>query len=98
MNIVKRIFGAIWILLAPAALYFIVNNALATITKADKAIAAATTEAAKAAAGAAKTNSILQWSIIVIIFLPIAIGLVIFGVYALQGEYDSKPGLQQTAA
>jgi len=98
MNTIKRVFGVIWILLAPVALYFIVSNAMETVQKANKTIAGAATDAAKAAAEAAKTNSLLQWSIIVIIFLPIAIGLVIFGVYALQGEYDSKQGLQQAAA
>jgi hypothetical protein len=30
----------------------------------------------------------LPWIIIITIFTPIAIGLVIFGIYALKGEYD----------
>ena len=30
----------------------------------------------------------LPWVIIILIFTPIAIGLIIFGAYALQGEYD----------
>lgn len=30
----------------------------------------------------------LPWIIIIIIFTPIAIGLVIFGYYAMKGEYD----------
>ncbi len=37
------------------------------------------------------TNTIIQWSVFVIIFLPIAIGMVIFGYYALKGEYDHLP-------
>lgn len=36
-------------------------------------------------------NTIIQWSVFVIIFLPIAIGMVIFGYYALKGEYDHLP-------
>ncbi len=50
-------------------------------------------EAAKVAtAEAAKTNTVLQWSIIIVIFLPIAFGLIIFGKYAVAGEYDlGKP-------
>jgi len=32
----------------------------------------------------------IQWSIFVIIFIPIAIGLVIFGYYAVKGEYDEQ--------
>ncbi|AEW02884.1 hypothetical protein A4D02_02535 [Niastella koreensis] len=47
-----------------------------------------------AAAEIAKTpgiNTIIQWAVFVIIFIPIAIGLVIFGYYALKGEYDHLP-------
>lgn len=31
----------------------------------------------------------LPWVIIIVIFTPIAAGLVIFGLYALKGEYDT---------
>ncbi|MBS1578844.1 MAG: hypothetical protein JST94_08435 [Bacteroidetes bacterium] len=31
----------------------------------------------------------IQWYVFVIIFIPIAIGLMIFGYYALKGEYDN---------
>lgn len=30
----------------------------------------------------------IQWGVFIAIFFPIAIGFVIFGYYALQGEYD----------
>lgn len=30
----------------------------------------------------------IQWSVFVLIFLPIAVGMVVFGYYALKGEYD----------
>jgi len=33
----------------------------------------------------------IQWGIFVGIFIPIAIGLMIFGYYALKGEYDQQP-------
>lgn len=33
----------------------------------------------------------IQWSVFVIIFIPIAIGLMIFGWYALKGEYNHLP-------
>lgn len=33
----------------------------------------------------------IQWGIFVIVFIPIAIGIVIFGWYALKGEYDHLP-------
>lgn len=32
----------------------------------------------------------VPWLIIIAVFTPIAIGLVVFGWYALQGEYDEK--------
>jgi predicted Na+-dependent transporter len=34
----------------------------------------------------------IQWGVFVIIFIPIAIGLVIFGWYAFKGEYNKLPG------
>ena len=34
------------------------------------------------------TDTIVQWSIFAIIFLPVAIGLILFGWLALKGDYD----------
>ena len=33
----------------------------------------------------------IQWIVFVIVFIPIAIGLMVFGWYALKGEYDQLP-------
>lgn len=33
----------------------------------------------------------IQWAVFIIVFIPIAIGLVIFGYYALKGEYEHLP-------
>jgi F0F1-type ATP synthase membrane subunit c/vacuolar-type H+-ATPase subunit K len=33
----------------------------------------------------------IQWGVFVVVFLPIAIGMVIFGYYALKGEYAHLP-------
>ena len=33
----------------------------------------------------------IQWIVFVVIFIPIAIGIMIFGYYALKGEYDRLP-------
>lgn len=30
----------------------------------------------------------IQWGVFIVVFIPIAIGLMIFGYYALKGEYD----------
>lgn len=36
-------------------------------------------------------NTKIQWGVFVVIFIPIAIGLMIFGYYALKGEYSQLP-------
>lgn len=36
------------------------------------------------------SNDMLQWAIIIGIFIPIAIGFMIFGYYSIKGEYDLK--------
>ena len=33
----------------------------------------------------------IQWTVFIVVFIPIAIGMVIFGWYALKGEYDHLP-------
>ena len=33
-------------------------------------------------------ETIIQWGVFIGVFIPIALGLVIFGYYALKGEYD----------
>lgn len=40
-------------------------------------------------------DTIIQWSIFVIIFLPIAIGLVMFGWLAWKGAYEQLPGTSE---
>ena len=41
--------------------------------------------------GTKDINKPIPWVIIISIFTPIAIGLMIFGYYALKGEYDKLP-------
>lgn len=33
----------------------------------------------------------IQWAVFVIIFIPIAIGMIIFGYYSFKGEYSRLP-------
>ena len=33
----------------------------------------------------------IQWGVFVVVFIPIAIGLMIFGYFAIRGEYDHLP-------
>ncbi len=36
-------------------------------------------------------DTMIQWGVFVVIFIPIAIGLLVFGYFAFQGEYDHLP-------
>jgi hypothetical protein len=75
MNSVKRYLGIIWLLLAPAVIYFLIDRAIVHIDP----------------AGTKDINNPVIWVIIIGIFTPIAIGLMIFGWYAFRGEYDPLP-------
>lgn len=37
------------------------------------------------------TDTKIQWGVFIVVFIPIAIGMMIFGYYALKGEYDHLP-------
>ncbi len=88
MNQIRRILGLAWMVLGPAAIFFMITQALQKVGLANTKITAAVNEVAKLSAEAAKLNVQMQWGIIILIFVPIAIGLVIFGYYSLKGEYD----------
>ena len=75
MNILKKILGVVWLLLAPVVIYFLVSGAITHIDP----------------AGKKDINNPVIWVIIILIFTPIAIGLMIFGWYAIKGEYDHLP-------
>ena len=74
MNMIKKIMGLVWMLIAPVIIYFLVMGAVHNIGGGTKDI-----------------NKPIPWIIIISIFTPIAIGLMIFGYYALKGEYDKLP-------
>jgi len=67
--------GIVWMLIAPLVIYLLLTGAIHNIV----------------AGGTKDINKPLPWLIIIIIFTPIAIGLFIFGWYALKGEYDNFP-------
>ncbi len=75
MNSIKKYLGILWFLIAPAVIYFLVAGANTHIDP----------------AGKKDINNPVIWIIIIAIFTPIAIGLMIFGWYALKGEYDRLP-------
>ena len=77
MNALKKYLGLVWILAGPVLVAFMFWQAINKISA--------------AAPGLAKTNTILQWSIILLVFIPICLGLMLFGWYAWKGEYNTLP-------
>ena len=75
MNTVKKYLGIIWLLLGPAVIFFLVYGAILNIDP----------------GGKKDINNPVIWIIIISIFTPIAIGMMVFGWYALKGEYDRLP-------
>jgi ABC-type polysaccharide/polyol phosphate export permease len=76
MNAIKKYLGVLWMVIAPSIMIFLFSQAADKISKATEAT---------------KSNVTLQWSIILIIFLPICVGLLIFGYYAFKGYYEHLP-------
>jgi len=75
MNIIKRLLGFVWLLLGPLVIYFLAAGAVKNIDP----------------AGNKDINNPVIWIIIIVIFVPIAIGLMIFGWYAIKNEYRRLP-------
>lgn len=76
MNNFKKILGYVWMLLAIGVILFLVYEAQMKITTATDTV---------------KSNVVLQWAIILIIFTPISVGFFIFGKYATEHAYDHLP-------
>ncbi|HLO82417.1 MAG TPA: hypothetical protein VK166_15740 [Chitinophagaceae bacterium] len=66
-------FGIIWMVLGPLAIYYLIQTALAEISK--KPV----------------IDTKIQWGVFIVIFIPIAFGMVIFGYFAIRGDYDHLP-------
>ncbi|SER94289.1 DUF6814 family protein [Pedobacter rhizosphaerae] len=77
MNTLKKFLGLVWMVLGPLAMTFLVIQAIDKVGLTHTAIE--------------RTNTILQWGIILFIFFPISLGLMIFGFYAWKGEYERLP-------
>lgn len=75
MNHVKKFLGLLWLLLGPAVVFFLAYGAIENIDP----------------AGKKDINNPVIWVIIISIFTPIAIGLMIFGWYALKDEFAHLP-------
>jgi hypothetical protein len=74
MNMIKKYLGFVWIAIAVVAIALLVQAAFTHITP------NATLD----------INKPLPWLIIIIVFTPIALGLALFGWYAIKGEYNQK--------
>ena len=75
MNQFKQKLGILWILAGIGLMALLVAGAINNIDP----------------AGKRDINNPVIWIIIIAIFTPITIGLIIFGWYALTGEYDQLP-------
>ena len=75
MNKLKRYAGVVWMIAGPLVFILLLIAAWYNIDS----------------TGKKDINNPVPWIIIIGIFLPIVIGLVIFGWYALKGEYDHLP-------
>ena len=73
MNLLKRMMGFVWMIIAPVIIFLLISGAINNIGHGSKDI-----------------NKPIPWIIIITIFTPIAAGLMIFGYYAIKGEYDKK--------
>ena len=71
MNTIKKYLGLVWIIIAIGAIVLLIKTALENIQ----------------ADGKLEINQPMPWIIIITIFTPIAIGMALFGYYALKGEY-----------
>lgn len=72
MNEIKKYMGIIWMLIAPAALIFLIMSAVTNINSVHKG----------------DISNPIPWLIIITVFTPIAIGLFIFGWYCWKREYS----------
>lgn len=74
MDKIKRMVGILWMLIGLAAMIILVAGAILSID----------------VNGKNDINKPVPWVIIISIFTPISIGLIVFGWYALKGEYDGE--------
>ncbi len=90
MEFLKKYLGIVWMLIGPVAMVLFIKQVLKVIDISNAKIANAVGNTAVEAAKADKANLLLQWSILLFVFGIIAIGFVIFGYYALIGQYAKK--------
>jgi hypothetical protein len=90
MELIKKYLGIIWMLIGPIAMFLFIKQVLKVIDISNAKIANVVGNMAIEAAKADKANLLLQWTILLFVFGIIAIGFIIFGYYALTGQYTKK--------
>jgi hypothetical protein len=75
MKSIKKLMGLVWMIAAPVLTWFLVSGAIQNIDS----------------NGTKDINKPIPWAIIILVFTPIAAGLMIFGYYCFKGEYDRLP-------
>lgn len=75
MNSIRKFLGYLWTVLGPAIIILMIYRAFQEL---------ATVKPEKI------QETILFWIITITIFVPIAFGLTIFGLYAIKGEYNQE--------
>jgi hypothetical protein len=74
MDTLKRILGFVWALLGPAIIIGMIWQAVDELSQVKPEKV---------------QETYIFWIIVVTIFLPIALGLTLFGIYAIQNEYKA---------
>ncbi len=72
LNSVKKYLGVVWIVIAIAAMVALIIGAIQNID----------------VHGKLDINKPMPWVIIIVIFIPVAAGLALFGWYAFNGDFD----------
>ena len=74
MNQLKKFSGILWAAGGPAVIIFMIFQATSEMSRATE-----------------KTfqETLLFWVIVILIFIPIAVGFTLFGYYAMQDEYKT---------
>jgi type VI protein secretion system component VasK len=75
MNVLKKYAGIIWLVLGPIVIGVLLYAAFTNIDT----------------KGTKDINNPIPWVIIIGIFTPVAVGLSLFGWYALKGMYTKLP-------